>query len=330
LSSHETKSSGVHTQEARYCLLCGSEGNVVYKDLSDRLFSAPGTWNLRKCPSPDCELIWLDPMPMEADLARLYETYFTHQVNPNKSPSWGSWKSLLRSSWIMLLRATRVSQERFSVATMYLADHKPGKLLDVGCGSGGFLQRMRATGWDVYGIEVDPQAGKIAQDAVGAHVHIGSLAEAAFPDDSFDAVTMNHVIEHVHDPIGILRECRRVLKPSGHLVVVTPNVNSIGHSRFQQNWYGLDPPRHLYLFSQATLLASVQKAGFQEYATWTTAANAETFALGSIGIRTGAIMGGAVSLRRHVAAKWFQIQALIHQRQHPDAGEELVLVAVRL
>jgi len=168
---------------------------------------------------------------------------------------------------------------------MYLADRKPGKLLEVGCGNGQMLRRMKDEGWDVTGIEIDAQAGIFAQLAVGAaSVYIGSLEEAALPDDSFNAITMNHVVEHLHDPIGVLGECYRILKPGGRLVLVTPNTQSLGHARFNRNWVGLDPPRHLYLYSPSSLSTLAQQAGFGEVNIWTTPANAYGFSLQSFNI----------------------------------------------
>src|SRR5208283_4697550 len=113
-----------------------------------------------------------------------------------------------------------------------------------GCGDGRFLALMRDAGWDVYGIEPDPVAAKVAQRELGTSVTVGALEDAGFPDEAFDAVTLSHVIEHVHDPVALLAECRRVLKPDGSVVIVTPNIRSLGHQKFQSLWRGLEPPRH--------------------------------------------------------------------------------------
>ncbi len=76
-------------------------------------------------------------------------------------------------------------------------------------------------------------------------------------------LSLTHVIEHVHDPVDLLRECGRVLRPGGRMMVETPNAESSGHRLFGIAWHGLDAPRHLYLFSPTSLLVCAQKAGLQ-------------------------------------------------------------------
>jgi SAM-dependent methyltransferase len=78
----------------------------------------------------------------------------------------------------------------------------------------------------------------------------------------FDVITMSHVIEHVHEPIQVLEACYRLLKPGGQLWIETPNISSLGRSRFQHNWRGLETPRHLVLFNRRSLHQALQRAGF--------------------------------------------------------------------
>src|SRR5262249_51863612 len=93
-------------------------------------------------------------------------------------------------------------------------------------------------------------------------VRQGSLEEQNFPPQSFNAVTMSHVIEHVHEPLKMLQECHRILKPGGMLVAVTPNVSSTGHKLFRSAWFPLEPPRHLHLFTPQSLKRLGHEAGF--------------------------------------------------------------------
>jgi len=89
----------------------------------------------------------------------------------------------------------------------------------------------------------------------------GGIEEGGFADDLFDAVSVFHVIEHVHDPAALLRKCARVLRPGGLLVITTPNLHSLGHRWFRENWRGLEPPRHLHIFSSLALMELVTRAG---------------------------------------------------------------------
>jgi len=121
---------------------------------------------------------------------------------------------------------------------------------------------MKRLGWEVAGIEVDPKAAHIASSKFGIHVHVGDIATAPFNAKSFDVVTMSHVIEHVPEPVGFLREARRLLKPGGKIVIVTPNLQSLGARLFAADWYYLDPPRHFVLFTPRSLRLCLSKAGF--------------------------------------------------------------------
>jgi SAM-dependent methyltransferase len=154
------------------------------------------------------------------------------------------------------------------------------------------------------------------------------LESIGYPDNSFDAITMSHVIEHVHDPVALLKECYRILKPAGYLVVTTPNINSWGHKKFEENWIHLDPPRHLHLFSQNTLQTCAEKAGCQNIDTWSTAAN-------SIGVLNGSIniqKFGTHETSREPKVLIFFIALILHYyevfltRNQPDDGENLVLL----
>jgi 2-polyprenyl-3-methyl-5-hydroxy-6-metoxy-1,4-benzoquinol methylase len=333
---------GIEVKSVTNCCLCGTEGKLLYSDLRDRFFDAPGEWDFKKCCNPECELVWLDPIPTEADLHRVYENYFTHHVTTNgtnniivQSKFVIAFRMGLKLGYQMLAYFTgmnhTLSQARHDLAYMYLAKNVPGKLLDVGCGNGIFLDRMRALGWTIQGVEVDHKAAAIAEKEYGIPMFVGSLTEARYPSASLDAISMHHVIEHVHDPIALLRECHRLLKPGGHLIVVTPNVRSLGHARFGQHWRGLEPPRHLHLFSQLTLEGSARKAKFRNLETWTTPANAEGIATASLDIQYDGrhALESPQRFTRELLAKYFQLRALAYYWINADSGEEVILKACK-
>ena len=139
-----------------------------------------------------------------------------------------------------------------------------GTLLDVGCGSGAFLAQMAALGWRTQGIDPDPAAVASAREA-GLHVRQATLADLDTGQHagSFDAITLSHVIEHLHDPGGDLRRIERLLRSGGLLWIATPNLEALGLRRFGAAWLGLDPPRHLVLFTRASLEQLVRHAGLE-------------------------------------------------------------------
>lgn len=274
----------IRTQACPNCLLCGSKGELLYSAQSDRLFGAGGSWNSNLCSDPGCNLIWLDPMPLVEDIGKAYENYYTHgQDGTEAHPSYltrlyrSVAQSYIRAKFGYPLASTRtkarylsfllylmpIRRRNLEVWARFLPWIPSGKLLDVGCGSGVWLEWIRKLGWDVQGVDFDPEAVKAARLA-GLNVKCGSVEDQNYPSGSFDAIILYHVIEHVPDPIATLRECARLLKSGGTLVIGTPNGASLGHRFFKQDWRGLEPPRHLHIFSPQSLQRALNVAGFED------------------------------------------------------------------
>jgi SAM-dependent methyltransferase len=317
------------------CYLCGTSGELLYQDLTDRLFGAAGKWNLMKCANLQCGLVWLNPMPMEEDIGKAYLSYFTHNLSSDNLQDKGIRKFIWLSAWRLyriLLLLTWIRPERKKRNGMYLYDTTPGRLLDVGCGNGQFLALMRNEGWDVEGQEVDPRAAESALRTYGIRVRVGRLEAIGYPDDNFDAVVLNHVIEHVHDPVEILRECRRILRPGGSVVAVTPNVESFGHRYFRSCYRDLDPPRHIYLFTQRTLQRIAREAGFANSQVRSAALDiVYDVAVGSLDIKRDGyhVMEANPRINRSIEAMLFHLLVRIFFIWDKDSGEECILRAIK-
>ncbi|MFN3705027.1 MAG: class I SAM-dependent methyltransferase, partial [Thermoflexales bacterium] len=115
--------------------------------------------------------------------------------------------------------------------------------------------------WDLLWLEPSSPAAEAAR-RLGLRVITGTLEETDFSARCFDAVTLWDVIEHLHDPAGALRRIARILKPDGILVIRTPNFDSWEARLFGRYWAGLEPPRHLFVFTPRTLGAMLAQAGF--------------------------------------------------------------------
>src|SRR2546425_1880561 len=307
------------------CYLCGTEGELLYQGLKDLLFEVPGIWGLMRC--PQCHLVWLNPRPVAADVGKLYKHYHTHDIPP--SSRLGQLKKVIQDAVLASyfgytnLPCSQLKKalgkvigligpvmEMVKLSTMTLSGPPKGRLLDVGCGNGQFLAKMRDFGWEVVGIEPDGKAVKVARERFGLYVYENTPEETSFTSNEFEAVTLNHVIEHLWDPVNVLRECRRVLKPGGKLVAITPNIECLGYRLFQVAWRGLEVPRHLYLFSPRALVDCAEQAGLKVLELRTTARTARWIWAASYLIRRNRALPGGSPQKQ---ALWLRLEGVIFQ-----------------
>jgi SAM-dependent methyltransferase len=135
-----------------------------------------------------------------------------------------------------------------------------GRYLDVGCGLGEMVAGMARLGMEAEGVEPSGAAVDRARE-LGLKVFHGMLHDARYPDAVFDSVSMYHVLEHTPDPVEVLAECRRILKPDGELVVGVPNFESRVRGLVGWCWSALDLPRHLHHFTAGSLEQTARRAG---------------------------------------------------------------------
>ena len=267
------------------CPVCGdTRREVMYEGLTDKVFfCAPGQWTLHRCLG--CGSAYLDPRPTPDTIGLAYQRYYTHEiagkeVSAKPKRGFDGLRSRLRygylnhrynvtlkpssplGRWIVpLFPIQRSGIDRW---VRNIAIPCPGaRLLDVGSGNGEFLRLASRLGWEAQGLEPDPSAAAVAR-SVGLCVQEGHLPDTGLASDYFDAVVLNHVVEHLHEPLRSIEEVFRILVPGGKLWMTTPNLESPLHRRFERNWRGLEPPRHLVLFNLRSLLSICQRNGFQQ------------------------------------------------------------------
>jgi 2-polyprenyl-3-methyl-5-hydroxy-6-metoxy-1,4-benzoquinol methylase len=135
-----------------------------------------------------------------------------------------------------------------------------GRYLDIGCGLGMMVSGMARLGMEAEGVEPGQAAFDRAR-SLGLRVHLGRFEDTQFPDSRFDSLSMYHVLEHTHDPVAILAECRRILNPNGEILVGVPHIGSLVRSLVGLTWSGYDLPRHLHHFSQSSIKSIAARAG---------------------------------------------------------------------
>lgn len=283
------------------CPVCTTSGTEAYPALRDRLFGAPGDWRMVHCRNPECGVYWLDPAPLHEDLPLAYRGYYTHsQADETSRPE--GFRSNVRDAFIarrlgypmrraaatrFVSRLLPLSPEReqsWLYTYFYLPWVEGGRLLEIGCGSGWQLARMKQAGWTVKGLDFDPEAARAAR-ARGLDVEVGDVRDLGLEAESFDAIVMAHVLEHVFDPVSLFAECRRLLKPGGKLVSITPNGRSMGHRLYRSSWRGLEPPRHIAVFTRNSLRLACSRAGLAVERIDVTARDAANLLLVSAAIR---------------------------------------------
>jgi len=258
------------------CPACGQDKSVLgYSDLNDSMEKLPGQWSMRRC--LNCRSLFLTPRPKSDAVGKAYRTYYTHEVSTENRVSgdgrslvwrlingylnsrYGSRRnpsSILGAFMIPFLFPVRQQLDFF----MRHLSKSPGRLLDIGCGNGQFLLRAAAAGWDAFGLEPDPLAVRAAQQS-GANV-VQGLVDTFVAGSPFDVITVSHVIEHVHNPQVFVHKTFERLNAGGVVWLATPNVNSLGHWWFGPAWRGLEPPRHITVFSAKALTLMLERAGF--------------------------------------------------------------------
>jgi 2-polyprenyl-3-methyl-5-hydroxy-6-metoxy-1,4-benzoquinol methylase len=229
------------------------------------------------------------------------------------------------------LLSTLPSVRRAAILSVQgLPSSKTGSLLDVGCGNGHFIARMRSFGWTVSGIDPDPAAVSVGAKQ-GLHIRTGTIAD--LPEaERYEVITLSHVIEHVSDPVALLRECAKRLHPTGCLIIATPNIKSLGHSWFTRFWRGLEVPRHFIVFSPAALRTCVERAGLVVESLTTETRLAHMIYTQSASARAGAQgTGGAIhpTLGTKLAARLFNMIENLMAGVRANSGEELFCVCTK-
>jgi 2-polyprenyl-3-methyl-5-hydroxy-6-metoxy-1,4-benzoquinol methylase len=185
-----------------------------------------------------CGVGFTVPFPSSAVLSRLYASGSYRSVDGTRFNS--VLESLVR--FFTAGRARKIRQIQGS----------RGDLLDIGCGRGLFLDIMKKDGWRVTGVEFNEETASYAKTVYEIEV-ITPQAMMAVPDESYDVITLFHVLEHMQDPAAVLRTCSRLLKKHGLIVIAVPNISSLQAKLGKATWFHLDIPYHLHHFTLSGL-----------------------------------------------------------------------------
>lgn len=228
---------------------CGEDATVVLRG-RDRLHGLPGEFTVVRCRG--CGLMRTNPRPTPETIGFYYPDdygpYVTTTVTRSKDSSWQALKDRVRE----LLRLNVTA----------LPALPPGRMLEIGCASGAFLQSMARKGWSVRGIEFSEAAARRVRQ-LGYPVYVGQLEKAPAHDERFDLIAGWMVLEHLHNPVAALRKLHTWTRPGGWLALSVPNAGSCQLALCGDAWFPLHLPNHLFHFTRESLTSVLGAGGWR-------------------------------------------------------------------
>ena len=228
------------------CNCCGSEDFTIAFE--------PGSaqrYQIVRCKR--CDLMYVNPRPEDPEHVVISRHIETEDTGPDD-----------------LEKLQRIGKEQLQVrdydVTRKLLNSlypRRGKLLEIGSGFGFLLAAFKADGWDVQGVDPNRQACKFASQFNHIDARPGTLEEMAYDNETFDVVVMNHVIEHLPDPLAALKEINRVVRHSGHVVIETARYDTLAFRLLGKRERSLSCEGHVYFFTTDSLRRTYEAAGFQ-------------------------------------------------------------------
>lgn len=238
------------------CNLCGAEETtVLYAAVPDRRHGIAGSFALVRCAR--CRLVRTQPQPAAESIGALYPPSYSSFADgaPARNAAARVARALVRAPYRLRYGDRDAAPPPASGS---------GRVLDVGCGTGQLLERLAGAGWEVWGLEPNAAAAAAARARLSLpeeRIAVVSVEQAQLLPAGFDLVTMSHVLEHLRDPVDVLRSVAQWLCPGGRLRIWLPNVESLESRIFRRYWFGLDVPRHLYHFAPRTIELALERAG---------------------------------------------------------------------
>jgi SAM-dependent methyltransferase len=233
------------------CPGCGESGVRTLFSAGDRLYhTTDKSFLVVECKT--CRLIRLEPRPSPKELADYYPREYWYQPDADAASriEEAYRRFVLRDHVNFVMRAIEDSGQS-------------GLVVDVGCGGGLFLKMLRERGLPVLGLETSHPAATAAWNQNRVAVVCGDLSKSPIERGGCAIVTMFHVVEHLHDPVGYLRSARDLLLPGGRLIVQVPNASSWQFLMFGEHWNGVDVPRHLVNYRQRDLENLLEYCGLE-------------------------------------------------------------------
>ena len=244
------KETHPHLYPGLVCLNCANTHFLKVFDGKDRLLNNSEKFEIVKC--VHCNIFYTFPQISAYEMEKFYpEEYICYVPAIEKEDN-----LLKRFDKQRALSKRRKQIERICKG--------PGKILDIGCATGNFLNEMSKYGWECFGVEPDKKSAEYAMHTYNFSVFNGYLESVHYQNNYFDVVTMWDVLEHTKDPTKILREVHRILKQGGLFLISLPNSNSYERFLFGPYWAGWEVPRHYVTFNNKNITSFLEKENFTD------------------------------------------------------------------
>ena len=203
------------------------------------------------CLCDNCGLLFTNPRPSQSEIEPYYKSsnYISH-ANTNTS---------LKDRIYQVARKLALKR-KFKIISQYDSSDKPNTLLDIGCGTGHFLQYIKQKGWQVQGVELDSKARESASYRVNQDIF--SSLKSLDTGSQFTSITLWHVLEHLHDLKDSIQTIKNRLHTDGTLFIAVPNHSSYDSIHYENYWAAWDVPRHLYHFNRTSMSKLLESFGF--------------------------------------------------------------------
>lgn len=226
------------------CPLCQGSAVVIATDMPD--YSCPCNEIFEYAECTRCTLIFLSKRPPQKESARHYRSDYQPYVE----------------NYTRVARLVIAMRTKREVALFRRYHPSAQSVLDVGCSRGTYLSQLRHYGgFKVLGIEMDKKSCETGRSQLHLDIRHGEFLTTTF-SEQFDIISMNHVIEHLYQPLETIQRVHELLSPSGLFVVKTPNPASVERTLFRRYWFPLEAPRHTLLFSPQVLGKVLEDHGF--------------------------------------------------------------------
>lgn len=226
------------------CIICESSNcNIFPNKFLDN--------NLLRCQK--CGLIFVHPQPEFSELKKIYDHNYFENNNSNSI----GYEDYLKDKPNII----KTFEKRLK--NIEKLHQNKGKILDLGCATGFFLEVAKNHGFDTYGVEISSYASNIAKKSFKNKIFNGALAQADFPNNFFDIITMWDYLEHIPNPSKEISTAWKLLKKNGLIILSTPEADSLAHKIFKQKWMGYKDKEHLYYFSEKNITMLLEKNGFK-------------------------------------------------------------------